>query len=462
LENSTNNNNRSSHPSGTQDRNSPPVGLSPSERSSAEISRRQAALQRYLERQSQSARTRNEPYRLDRPNTYIPSSNSVTLENSIKYLSHIRNSNSEAESWIHALDAGILTKEYVYDKNGDRNPDFVIETASLPPPVEVSWLVPGAVLSGCQHAHTATTTITPVHQPGTTNTVYRFRNQSGQSVTFDPARPWQTAGQISPRDLRALAATNGLEEIQTHSSQQDHWPVKVTIHSVDFEKMCLSATMEAYNVPSHPHPHQNTHTSSPDNPFTPPVTRTASITTYLEGEILDFNKFTLVTESFKSDPGNDAMYWRKLPPFQKYSDEELVRKLVSRKWLTEELGEEYILMRWKERCFVKSLNGRTPDPIRSSHHYHSDSHSHGDDGGLVTSGSREEQEEAESFRRNYGGDGSEGESNGGLTISGFYYICLRRADGGVEGLYFDPQSSPYQHLRLESISGGRFPAWGFR
>ena len=37
----------------------------------------------------------------------------------------------------------------------------------------------------------------------------------------------------------------------------------------------------------------------------------------------------------------------------------------------------------------------------------------------------------------------------GLTISGFYYVCLRRSDGRIEGLYCDPQSSPYQHLMLE-------------
>jgi hypothetical protein len=35
-----------------------------------------------------------------------------------------------------------------------------------------------------------------------------------------------------------------------------------------------------------------------------------------------------------------------------------------------------------------------------------------------------------------------------LTISGFYYVSMRRDDGRIEGLYYDPNSSPYQHLSL--------------
>ena len=32
----------------------------------------------------------------------------------------------------------------------------------------------------------------------------------------------------------------------------------------------------------------------------------------------------------------------------------------------------------------------------------------------------------------------------------------------LEGLYYDPQSSPYQCLKLESVNGGLRSAWGFR
>ena len=94
--------------------------------------------------------------------------------------------------------------------------------------------------------------------------------------------------------------------------------------------MTLSGTMEASNVPDK---------SSP--------THGSSITTFLEGEIIDFNTFTLETKSFNADPRVDGTYWRKLPPFKELTDDEMVRNLVSKRWLTEELGMKWILMRWK-------------------------------------------------------------------------------------------------------------------
>lgn len=99
--------------------------------------------------------------------------------------------------------------------------------------------------------------------------------------------------------------------------------------------MTLTGTMEAFNVPDK---------SSP--------TKVSSITTYLEGEIIDFNKFTLETESFKADTRVDGMYWRKLPPFKDLSDDEaMIRKLLSKEWLREELMTKWILMRWKGSSF---------------------------------------------------------------------------------------------------------------
>ena len=150
------------------------------------------------------------------------------------------------------------------------------------------------------------------------------------------------------------------EIVTSHTPQQDRWPVKVTIHSVDYERMSLSATMEAYNVPSHPHQHQSLLSGATEGMTQ--FTRTSSITTYLEGEILDFNTHTLLTESFKSTASNDATYWRKLPPFQMLTDEEMARNLTNYQWFNEVLNKEWILMRWKERCFVKSLNRSTADP----------------------------------------------------------------------------------------------------
>eukprot|EP00850_Spirogloea_muscicola_P007785 SM000040S14797 [mRNA] locus=s40:378816:380886:- [translate_table: standard] len=44
----------------------------------------------------------------------------------------------------------------------------------------------------------------------------------------------------------------------------------------------------------------------------------------------------------------------------------------------------------------------------------------------------------------------------GLTIAGFYYVCLAREDGAIHGFYYDPHSSPFQKLELQPTNEGRF------
>jgi hypothetical protein len=327
---------------------------------------------------------------------------SPQLEQTVKYLSRIRLSETLDDSLNHALDAGFLTKDYFCPQQAD----FLTDTSTIPPPAETSWLAPGAVLSGCQHATSVGAA------PGTTTTnqfrIYDASGGSSLSGLAPPSRPWLATSYSTPRPEAAPGP------------QQDRWPVKVTIHQVDWANMSLSATMEAYNVPSHPH----TIASPPlDDSMPPQYTRTSSITTYLEGEILDFTTHTLLTETFKSSAHNDATYWRKLPPFAALSDADVVRALTSKKFYHDTLHKEWILMRWKERCFVKS-NDR---PVGCEH-------------------------ENVTFD----------DSGCGLTISGFYYVCLARSDGKISGLYFDPQSSPYQCLELESMGRGIVGAWEFR
>ena len=71
-----------------------------------------------------------------------------------------------------------------------------------------------------------------------------------------------------------------------------------------------------------------------------------SITTYLEGEIIDFNKHSFRTLSFSSNLKDDANNWRKLEPFVHMSNPELVKNLVSKKFL-KDLTENWVFMRWK-------------------------------------------------------------------------------------------------------------------
>ncbi|KAL5115411.1 hypothetical protein ACEQ8H_006711 [Pleosporales sp. CAS-2024a] len=392
-------------------------GARPPRESSARVmseSVRQMALQRMAQTEPASSSSLDHGRRSDSAHapahapapatSHPPPALSPLLEQTVKYLARVRHAETMDDSLNLALDAGFLRKDYFCM----HYPDFVTDTATLPPPPPTSWLAPGAVLEGCQHA-TATTALQHMYS------------------LPPPTRPW---------------LNNHNRNSTSHSpdpTQQDRWPVKVTIHAVDWHAMTLSATMEAYNVPSHPHPHQSLVTTHHHHHHH--YTRTSSITTYLEGEMLDFNTHTLLTESFKSTAANDATYWRKLPPFSHMpTDQDVVKALTSRKWFHHTLNKEYILMRWKERCFVKN------------HSSSSSSHPSSSSSTTTTSPSLHTDNAHATFD----------DSGCGLTISGFYYTCLRRADGALKGLYFDPQSSPYQCLELESKRGGTVGAWAFR
>lgn len=418
-------------------------------------SARQMANQRLAETRSSLDResremlaSRAESYRrgyLDHRSSTSTPTVSPMLEQAVKYLSRIRQSSTIEDSYVYAEDAGFLTKDHPPNPTSD----FVTETFSIPPPVETSWLAPGAVLSGCQHATSATA------QGPLTAAQLRLLAPPGVSSSDPlppPQRPWLSAPFPTTRYSPSPSSESNPPILQ------DRWPVKVTIHEVDWDHFSLSATMEAYNVPSHPHTHQSILSTS--EPMHYQYTRTSSITTYLEGEILDFNTHTLLTESFKSTPANDAMYWRKLPPFADLSDEEVVLALTSRRWFEEVLSKDWVLMRWKERCFVKPLarSNTTDESIYHASHLHpsstipplppvSSSYA------SATTATQPTLVDAEHAAFD--------DSGCGLTISGFYYVCLRRQDGRLEGLYCDPQSSPYQCLRLESVGGG-WGSWGFR
>ncbi|KAH7070423.1 vacuolar import and degradation protein-domain-containing protein [Paraphoma chrysanthemicola] len=439
-------------------------------------SARQMALQRLadsrtsLDRERRDMLSRSDSYRrnyLDHRTSNPAPAVSPLLEQAVKYLSRIRHSSTIDDSLNCALDAGFLSKDYFSIQYAD----FITDPSTIPPPAKTSWLAPGAVLSGCQHATSVAATATAA-APGTTAS-NQFRILDGSAPPLPtlppPSRPWLANSYSTPRSRTSQVSP---EPTAAQLPQQDRWPVKVTIHEVDWDAMTLSATMEAYNVPSHPHQSLLNSYGEPPQQYT----RTSSITTYLEGEILDFNKHTLLTESFKSSAANDATYWRKLPPFQKMSDEEVIRALTSKRWYTQVLNKEYILMRWKERCFVKSLARPSASPVlpppstttpSASYidgpmpSYHS--HIQPDISSLTPyrlvrdPATNELQVEIQHEEHATFDD-----SGCGLTISGFYYTCLRRRDGRLEGLYYDPQSSPYQCLKLESKRGGAVGSWGFR
>ena len=84
-------------------------------------------------------------------------------------------------------------------------------------------------------------------------------------------------------------------------------------------------------------------------------TTASSIVTYLEGEVIDFNRHTLKTINFSSSPKDDAENWRKLEPFVRMSNTEIVNGLVSRKFM-KDLMDNWVFMRWKGAPSVQLVN----------------------------------------------------------------------------------------------------------
>lgn len=288
----------------------------------AEHQQHRSHLEEQLRQQQQrhglTPSTENRRRRLWHTRPPSPPFDKQSLDKAINYLECLRLCDSNEEGLETAEDQGFNPNDYC---PGDQQ-DFLLNTTHVPPPPKSSWLQVGCVLSGTQHA-TSGSSLSPYNSfrsPG------EYRS-SARRPTLGPT----TAGTSSPARSSTQSPALDRQSERSRAHGDDRWPVKVTIHSVDYDNMMLSGTMEAFNVPDK---------SSP--------TQTSSITTFLEGEIIDFNTFTLETKSFQADTRVDGTYWRKLPPFKDLKDDStIIKNLLSRDWLRRELMEKWILMRWK-------------------------------------------------------------------------------------------------------------------
>lgn len=240
------------------------------------------------------------------------------VDEAIKYLERLRFCECDQEGLETAEEAGIGL-----EGRCSKDPqDFLVNIRTVPPPLQSSWLKVGAVLSGTQHGAgpSSLPSYTPLMPPST----YRARARN-PNPHFGSHPPRNT----SPIRHAPYFATSTSEPLST--SVEERWDVKVTVDSIDYDTMTLSGTMEAFDVPDKNSP-----------------TKVSSITTYLEGEIIDFNTFTMETKSFDADARVDGMYWQKLPPFKDLDDDvAMARSLLSQEWLHKELMEKWVLMRWK-------------------------------------------------------------------------------------------------------------------
>ncbi|OAP58016.1 hypothetical protein AYL99_07106 [Fonsecaea erecta] len=321
-----------------------------------------------------------------------------------------------------------------------------------------------------------------------------------QGIGQDSAGRWSFS---LPRSLRLLSSNT--TQTPSQYAEPDHWPVKVMIHSVDWEAMTLTGIMSASQMPEKlPSLHQSD--APPLVPATGTTTAaTTSMSSFFVGEIIDFRRQPLETEQ----PGRDyevgglsvdARYWQRLGPFRKEiervrhlrgkkrseyqqssalweafrkaagggegenkdtqspsnatspstgntkafetpedkeadDDEVMARCLGSAKWIEEKLGKEWILMRWKERCFVtppgSSTNSRPMNANATRTIF-------------TTTASRT----GRTTGRGPGGGHSNASTSWGLTIAGYYYIALNRLTGEIDGLYYDPGSQPFQTIKM--------------
>src|SRR5436190_20363468 len=95
---------------------------------------------------------RGEPFRhfnsSDVRHPYLENPSVNRLKEAIKYLERIRFSNLYEESVSSAVAGGFVEFDYF----NDNEDDFILDTVSITAPAECSWLQPGTVFSGSQHA----------------------------------------------------------------------------------------------------------------------------------------------------------------------------------------------------------------------------------------------------------------------------------------------------------------------
>ncbi|KAJ2672918.1 hypothetical protein GGI25_004899 [Coemansia spiralis] len=163
--------------------------------------------------------------------------------------------------------------------------------------------------------------------------------------------------------------------------EMEQWDVSVVIQTVDMSQGKATGLMKAIDVPWMP----------------------TAVTTYWEGEIIDFVNYSPVTGKWKASCSDDTKHWSLFEPVRDHPSTFLYKWPASL-WgkRMPKIFEDCIFMRWKEKSFVDIQQSETR-----------------------------------------------------LSIEGFYYICMQRKTGDVEGVYFDPSIAPNQRLSLKAENGGR-------
>ncbi|KAJ2207055.1 hypothetical protein IW145_001732, partial [Coemansia sp. RSA 521] len=124
-----------------------------------------------------------------------------------------------------------------------------------------------------------------------------------------------------------------------------------------------------------------------------------TVVTCWGGEIVDFVNYMPLTDKWRATSSDDSRHWSMFTDVQ--SHPETWPAPLRGKRMPQVL-EDCIFMRWKEMSFVNVRARET-----------------------------------------------------GLTIEGFYYVCMNRKTGAIDGVYFDPSTQPFQRLTLGVENSGR-------
>eukprot|EP00040_Diaphanoeca_grandis_P043710 m.10040 g.10040 ORF g.10040 m.10040 type:complete len:205 (+) comp8078_c0_seq1:426-1040(+) len=131
--------------------------------------------------------------------------------------------------------------------------------------------------------------------------------------------------------------------------------------------------------------------------------------TFFDAEVVG-DRFSFVTAKWGAKKEVDEEHWRRFQAFRDF--ERKSPDCLDRSFRFDYLKSDYIFMRWKEHFLVPD---HKVDTIM------------------------------------------------GASFAGFYYICFRRSNGRIEGLYYGSTSTePFQKLTLEMINETKFASFEYR
>ena len=263
--------------------------------------------------------------------------------NIIRYLSHLRDCGDYVEA--HTLAAAMNLSTLFSPSSTTIPSDLTMSIDVLPTPQYSSFLAPGTRFDGLQRTPQEPPVVflnrdrdylrrmvanrnlnfSSANLPGSLTALMDAERLVQDMLEENPqANEAETSDTLLAGDLSQPNNTRLQSDGRRNAPTQlpDSWPVRATIHTLSLDTMTLTGTMCASHIPDK---------LSPTSPEHHP--EGSSMESYFEGEIIDFNNFTLETgnERFKSGGVEiDARHWRGVGPFRDIGQTVRRQKLLAR------------------------------------------------------------------------------------------------------------------------------------